>query len=203
MIENISSDIVKRLLHYKIIDYDRTSVYQYGFEIFISSMITFMIAFVSGVIYKCLLAALIYFAIFALLRSICGGYHAKTYLQCNTIYAFVTSFVLLFYKWIPMENFTGFHYVGLLFSIIVTAIYAPVQNENKPLQTAQKQILRIFSMATVILLSLLSCLLEIEYRSSWCILIDMTLFVVSFSMFITNPRRGVNKNEQNDQKERS
>ena len=190
MIENFSSDIVKMLLQYKIIDYDRTSMYQYGFEIIISSMITFLIAFVSGIIYGCVWASLIYFGIFALLRSICGGYHAKTYLQCNTIYAIVTSFVLIFYKWIPVEKFIGFHYVSLLHSIIVTACYAPVQNENKTLSNVQKQMLRIFSMTSVIFLSLLSCLLEIKYRSSWYILIDMTLFVVSFSMFITNPRRG-------------
>lgn len=190
MIENFSSDIVEMLLRYKIIDYDKTSIYQYGIEITISSMITFLIAFVSGVIYRCVWAALVYFGLFAILRSICGGYHAKTYLQCNTIYTIVTSFVLIFYKCLSVENFIGFHYVSLLLAIIVTAYYAPVQNENKPLSDAHKRMLRIFSTTSVIVLSLLSCLLEIKYRSSWCILIDMTLFVVSFSMFITNPRRG-------------
>lgn len=190
MIENISSDIVNRLLRNEIIETDKSMMYQYGFEIFFSSLITFSIAIIIGLVFRCTSAALIYFSTFAILRSVCGGYHANTYFQCNVIYAVITSIVLIFFKYIPLNNFNEFHYISLLFSIVVTAYYAPVQNVNKPLSDMQKQIYRILSMTLVVILSILSCLLKIKFLDSWCILIDMTLFVVSFSMFITNPRRG-------------
>lgn len=75
MVSNMASCIVDALIRNKVIDIQSTSVYQYGFEIFISST--------SGILFHCLTAAMVYFILFVLLRSVCGGYHAKTYWQCN------------------------------------------------------------------------------------------------------------------------
>lgn len=50
MIENISSDIVSILIRYQTIDISEISVYQYGFEVLISSFLTCLIALVSGLI---------------------------------------------------------------------------------------------------------------------------------------------------------
>ena len=79
MISNMASCIVDALIRNKVIDIQSTSVYQYGFEIFISSVLTILITITSGILFHCLTAAMVYFILFVLLRSVCGGYHAKTY----------------------------------------------------------------------------------------------------------------------------
>ncbi len=199
MISNFSSCIVRLLIRNNVISGDEFDVYQYGFEIFTSSIITFLITIICGLLFQCMPAALIYFSIFVILRSVCGGYHAKTYFRCNVIFALTTSSILFVYKLVPIEQFTELHYCCMIIALIVTYFYAPVENKNKPLSLKQKNIYRILGRAMVVLLALISCLLEIKYRSPYSILIDSTLFVVAISMFITEPRRGGKKNEQNDE----
>ena len=70
----------------KVIKNENVSIYQYGFEIFISSLITVIIALLWGVILNCIFEAALYFVLFVILRTVCGGYHAKTYWQCNFIF---------------------------------------------------------------------------------------------------------------------
>lgn len=190
MISKFSSEIVDLLVNNNIIEINQVKIYQYGFEIFISSILTCLITLICGIVFKCISASILYFIIFAILRSICGGYHADTYWQCNLIFMIATLFVLSFYKFLPLEEFREFHYICILFSVLITFYYAPVENPNKPLTEKQKKFFRFFGTVMVVLLALISCLLMIEYRKSCCILIDMTLFIVSISMFITDPRKG-------------
>lgn len=67
MIAELSSQVVAALLNYKIISYEQKDIYQYGFEIMISSLITFFIVFVCGYVFKCIIPALFYFILFYLL----------------------------------------------------------------------------------------------------------------------------------------
>lgn len=190
MISNMASCIVDALIRNKVIDIQSTSVYQYGFEIFISSVLTVLIIIISGILFHCLTAAMVYFILFVLLRSICGGYHAKTYWQCNLTFAVVTTAVLLVFRFMTLEQFEELHICSIIFSILVTAHYAPIENENKPLSAKQKKIFCILSTAMVIILVIMSCVLKIKFASSYSILIDATLFAVTFSMFVTKPMKG-------------
>ncbi len=190
MIVYLSSIIVDLLIHNEIIKKEQASSYQYGFEIFISSIITGIITIACGLILSCLPAALLYFGIFVILRMICGGYHARTYWQCNLIFAIVTIITLLTFRFVTLEQFSKLHICSIGFSILVTAFYAPVENENKPLTTKQKKTFRILGMALVLMSTIVSCVLSIKYSSSYSILIDLTVLAVSVSMFITEPMRG-------------
>lgn len=190
MITEVASCVVDSLIKAKKIKIEQASIYQYGYEIFISSCITLFIAIGLGIAMQCFLAAMLYFIIFAMLRSICGGYHAKTYLKCKTIYSFTTFIVLFAFKYVPDDKVTACHYCFLALSIIITIIYAPVENENKPLTLAQKKHFRIFSIVAVVLLALISCVLKMIAMGSYSVLIDTTLLAVSFSMFVTDPSRG-------------
>lgn len=193
MITAIATWIVEILARHKIINDEDADIYQYGFEIMISSAMTCIIAIAVGIILNCLIASLIYLGLFITLRSICGGYHAKTYWKCNLIFTFVTLFVLAIFKFITIEQFYEFHFICIALSIIITAVYAPVENEKKPLSKQQKIYFRILSMVMILLLSLISCLLIIKFRNEYGILIDSTLLVVAISMFVTNPWKGGDK----------
>lgn len=197
MISLISSCIVELLIRNDIVKKKQTPAYQYGFEIFISSTITCMITIVSGVLFNCLFPALLYFGLFVVLRTICGGYHAKTYWQCNLIFIFVTVMVLSIYKFAILSQFVELHYCIIALSVFVTGRYAPVENENKPLSQKQKKSFRILGVTMILMLAMISCLLLIKYSSSYSILIDATVLAVSVSVFITVPMKGVRENGKN------
>lgn len=96
MIVAVASLIVEILIRNNIIKVQQAEVYQYGLEILISSLLNCCITVVCGLLFRCLAAALLYFLMFAVLRSICGGYHAKTYWKCNLVFTLVTAVVLFF-----------------------------------------------------------------------------------------------------------
>ena len=156
----------------------------------LSTIVSILIALILGIALHCVAAATAFLTMFIILRSVGGGYHAPTYLQCNLLFAFVTAVVLLSYKFVPIAQFTVLHYSILFFSIIVAIAYAPVENANKPLSIVQKKYGRFLSVALTVLLALLSCLLEILILSPYSILIDMTVLVVSVSMYVTDTTRG-------------
>lgn len=185
--------VVDLLIRHQIIENQQAPIYQYGFEILISSAVTCMIAVGLGIVFKCLSASLLYFGMFVVLRSICGGYHANTYWQCNMVFFLVTTIVLSLFRSLPISKFNELHYCIIALSLLITAVYAPVENKNKPLTNKQKTIFRIIGIGMTLLLALISCLLLIKFRNSYCILIDATLLVVAVSMFATDPRRGGEK----------
>lgn len=196
MIENAASALVEMLLLNHIIEPEQVPAYQYGLEILISSIITCFITLLCGIALGSLPAALLYFLIFVSLRTICGGYHAQTYWQCNLIFTLVTVLILVFFRIMPLECFTELHYCILAISLLITFFFAPAENANKPLSQKKKKQFRILGTAMVALLALLSCLLKIKYQSSYSILIDMTVFVVVFFMFVADRRKEASKNEQ-------
>ena len=69
VIEGAASLVVDLLIRHQIIENQQAPIYQYGFEILISSAITCMIAVGLGIAFKCLFASLLYFGMFVVLRS--------------------------------------------------------------------------------------------------------------------------------------
>lgn len=98
MISFLSMSLVKSLIKNDAIEMEKAEVYQYGFEILFSSVITFLIAALSGILLHCFIAAMLFFAIFAIFRQICGGYHAKHYWSCNLLFLGVINAVLVVYR---------------------------------------------------------------------------------------------------------
>lgn len=189
MIAELSSQVVAALLNYKIISYEQKDIYQYGFEIMISSLITFFIVFVCGYVFNCIIPALVYFILFVMLRSICGGYHASNYFNCNIVFLFVTIGVIVSYKYIHIEEFSELHYFICMLSLICTVVYSPIENENKPLTVAQKTKFRVLGTVMVLMISSASTVFKIKLVSSYSILMDMTLLVVSIFMLVAKLKR--------------
>lgn len=193
MISKIASSIADMLCNNDTIDEKSKFAYQYGWELFLSSILSGIIIISCGFIFKDLTAALFYLVMFVLLRWLCGGYHADSYWKCNLICALTTIFVLLCYKIIPLEKCEGLHYCSIALSLLIIILYSPIENTNKPLTVGKKKLFRILSIIMVTVLSITSCVLMIKYLSQYSVLIDMTLLVVAVSMLVTDFRRGGEK----------
>lgn len=183
MILFLSRSVVRSLIKNDAIEMEKAEVYQYGFEILFSSIITFLIAVLSGILLHCFAASMLFFIIFATFRQICGGYHAKHYWSCNLLFLGVISAVLVVYRFFPTDRFTTMHYIFLLVSLLIICIYAPVENENKPLSAEQVLLFRKISRIIVISLTMISCLINI-FHNPYIKLIDSTLLAISISILV-------------------
>lgn len=96
MIKRLSIRMTNKLIHEGVINEQYYDLYKYGIEITISSIIGFLLILVIGVICQNIICSLIYYVIFVCLRMLTGGFHATSYLKCNSLFCLITIFVLSF-----------------------------------------------------------------------------------------------------------
>ena len=87
MIHTLSQYITNYLIKHKIIDQE-TEIYEYGFELMISTWIGTILVLIIGSITNHFLDAVIYECVFRFTRIYTGGYHCKTYTKCILSYVF-------------------------------------------------------------------------------------------------------------------
>lgn len=197
MITALSKRITHFLYSKKVITFDTIEIYQYGFEIIISTIIGFFITIMIGVLFRMIWLSLLYYIIFVVLRQFTGGYHAKTYFKCNLVFAVTTAFIFLLTKMaIASEMYTiGIHSLLLFFSIITVWFGTPVENKNKPLSEKQKHYNHLAGFILTVILAIISGLLY--YREILIsAFIAFTLFIISMMIVTAIPQeKEVDKHE--------
>ena len=180
MINKLSDMISSEFVKHKIISEDAKEVYKYGVEITLSSIIGFLITVIIGMLFNSLIHTMIFYVIFISLRSMTGGYHAKTYLKCNFIFTPITLFAIVFSKAASEIN-RSINLLTFLFLPSETIIIwlAPVENINKPIEKKKRVYWKITAVITSILLYVLSLLLYINQHTIEATVIVITVFAVS------------------------
>lgn len=180
MINKLSSLISSKFVEHNIISKSVKDVYRYGIEITISSIIGFVITCLIGLLFRMLMQTMLFYVIFILLRSMTGGYHAKTYLKCNFIFSIITLFIVTFSK-AAYEMQISFGILTLLFllSIAIFIWIAPVENVNKPIKAEKRVYWKSISIVASVLLYLLSLLLYKSQHTLEATVIVITIFSVS------------------------
>lgn len=195
MINKLSSLISSKFVEHNIISKSVKDVYMYGIEITISSIIGFVITCLIGLLFRMLMQTMLFYVIFILLRSMTGGYHAKTYLKCNFIYSIITLFIVTFSK-AAYEMQISFGILTLLFlpSIAIFIWIAPVENVNKPIKAEKRVYWKSISIVTSVLLYLLSLLLYKSQHTLEATVIVITIFSVSVLCMISIIQKGGKSN---------
>lgn len=78
---SISARITAFLVAQKIVPAEDSDIYEYGFELLLADLFNFSVILLIGGISGHLWPSVLYLLIFVGLRSVCGGYHAKTHLR--------------------------------------------------------------------------------------------------------------------------
>lgn len=195
MINKLSSLISSKFVEHNIISKSVKDVYRYGIEITISSIIGFVITCLIGLLFRMLMQTMLFYVIFILLRSMTGGYHAKTYLKCNFIFSIITLFIVTFSK-ATYEMQISFGILTLLFlpSIAIFIWIAPVENVNKPIKAEKRVYWKSISIVTSVLLYLLSLLLYKSQHTLEATVIVITIFSVSILCMIPIIQKGGKSN---------
>nr|WP_318686391.1 accessory gene regulator B family protein [uncultured Acetatifactor sp.] len=131
-----------------IIDKDSMELCAYGIQITMANLFNFMIAFGIGLVTDSLMEIALFYTVFISLRFFCGGYHAKSYRGCFSLFAGTCLLYLIMQKTI-LEY--GKHDALLLagasiFLGVCIFVMAPIENENRPFAEEERSRFRIRSI---------------------------------------------------------
>ena len=149
-------------IRHNIIKNDKRAVYDYGFEILISTLAYALVFILISFVTKTFLPSLTFIMGFFVVRTISGGYHANTYLKCHIISAINHIVFVVSYQCVPELWEKHVCLVALLISSVFIIIFAPVDHPNKPFVKTEKKrfrILSIFYGGLLILIALISFLI--------------------------------------------
>ena len=175
----LSAKITAFLVAQNIVLANDREIYEYGFDLLIADFINFSLILLIGFLYRELSATIIYLVIFVGLRSVCGGYHAKTHLKCHicTIGVYIV-FLLLQYIF---KTSTVFMLCINCIMAIPIILFAPITHANKPLSKSVYRRNRVLSIVITLGLIILAVLLH-YYGCKESIVISLTLWIVSLCM---------------------
>ena len=144
MEEELSRKYTARLCRKGIIEEGYAEIYEYGFELLISSVISVVLTVAIGVILHAGWFAVGYLVGLIPVRIYAGGYHARTHIECNIV------FELLFTGSVIISNFLQYRYstvIGMYICLFaVLCRYAPLEAKNKPLTELQSRKYRTYAL---------------------------------------------------------
>ena len=161
MFERISKAVTNAMIERHAIDPAEREIYEYGFQITFSSVISFISAMAIGLLFGRPLAMLLFLICFASMRMYSGGYHARSYLLCFFELLGLSVVVMLTTRGVEqllIEVIKRGSISLMIASTIVVFALAPVDHENAPLSSQElhryKRIVRRIFIAHLALLVL-------------------------------------------------
>jgi accessory gene regulator B len=173
----------------KTIDENHKDVYIYGFEILISNVINFCLIMGLGIMFREFIHSFLFYVVFVVTRSFCGGYHAGSYLKCNVLFTVIYLTTLLFSK--LMNPFMSLVYLFIFLAIYIGCVieYAPIDSENKKLTKDNKQRFKSISILISLMWTGLIVILYLTARE-YATTITLTLVMIALLMLVeVNKRR--------------
>ncbi len=197
MITILSKSISHFLLEREIIPKEEEEIYQYGFETIISTVLGFLIVLILGMLFRMIWPAVLYYVLFVSIRQLTGGYHADTYFKCNFTFGLLSGIVFLITRLLYAYQVYSLlmHLLLLVFSVLVIAAYAPVENPYKLLDERQILQNRIYSIVLTCIVGLGSCVLH-PLVPMLSILSGLTLFLIAMLILIVKIQERGRSHEQ-------
>ncbi len=188
MITAIANYIVNFIYSKNNLLIEEREVYVYGYEIILSSFITFLLLIVTGLLFGMPIEAVTFFMVFYLLRRRTGGYHANTYLKCNLIFEVnvILAMILASLNFIfcvkIIINITSF-----LFCLVLAIVKAPISNQDKPIPKSMRKKHKIWATILILFFEILS--IGIFHVGSNSICISFAMASTAFAMIINSEER--------------
>ena len=158
---------------------EKREIYDYSFEILISTLLNLLVLIVIGIATARYLETLIFTVVFMAMRGLGGGCHAKTHIGCIVgLLMFYGTFIGL--AFVPVNILTYMSIPLHIIAMIISFILAPVGSVNKDIESEYGKKLKFKLIGTNILLSLIySILMIFEVTRIYAFSIAFTAFSVS------------------------
>lgn len=170
----------------KIIEEDKIESCVYGIQITIANMINFAIAFTIGFLTKSLVEMALFYGIFVSLRFFCGGYHAKSYSRCFSLFALTCLVYVLMLNGILWYAGCPFWVLGAAIIFLGTCILvkAPIEHTNRPFTTEERKLFRKRSIQLFLFWSTIGIILwigQLEHLSAGfaCVFVIIATYMLA------------------------
>lgn len=182
MITKLSHIIADFFIRQKVVPEEQREVYEYGFELSISSVIGIIIVLVIGLISSKFWESIVFYIVFCFTRLFTGGFHAPNHLLCKITFA-AALFAVLAVDWLLRGIEDYYWFVLHFYSLVIVCQFAPIEKPNKELTIRQKvkcKVVAIFTMAVWLAVMFLFRSLNSELDH----IVALTLFCVSNLMLL-------------------
>lgn len=174
--------IVNFFIRKNIFPEEQRDIYQYGFELWVSSALGILIVLAIGIISGRFWESVIFYIVFCFTRLFSGGFHAPTYLLCKITFASVLILVLVL-DWLLCDIVEYYWYVLYLYSFIIICRFAPVENRNKKLTEHEKARSKVICIVEMMICPLVMLLFN-NLNSELYHIVALTLFLVANLMLL-------------------
>ena len=116
-------------------------VYRYGIQQGLNLALNILTTIIIGCLCDMLLPSILFLVCYMPLRSFCGGYHAKTHLRCYIYSVIMMTCILLVTKYLTFSILVYESFILVGFTVIL--LLAPVEDQNKVLDSDEKRIFRM------------------------------------------------------------
>lgn len=183
--------ITNQFIKYGSISEEKANVYAYGFEILISTIVYIIFFLITAAITDTLLESLLFWFGFFIVRTIAGGYHAKTYIICHILFLLNHIAFIAILKLIASDAITFLVLCLTLTSAFCLFKYAPVDHQNKRFTENEKKIFRASSLAYAFLtLIILTLAVAFHFQNETLFLgYSIGTFSATFSVVIAKIKR--------------
>lgn len=161
MLEKLVKQSVNFFYKNNIISEEYIEVYEYGLELFITSVMEMLAVIFISIMVGEFIATAIFLVSFGILRIYVGGFHASTNLRCFFTLLLVYSVFLLLLRFADFSAASWTSFFASLLSEILVILFSPVDNANKRLDNTERKKFRkisiiIVSIETVVVFLLLA-----------------------------------------------
>lgn len=155
---SFSAKIIDHLAENGTINPDDKELYSYGLHQGLLMIANVLTTVVIGLVFGMFWSCIIFMVAYMPLRSFAGGFHARTQLMCYIYSIILTVAVLALVRFIPWTSLLCV--IASIISGTLIAVLAPVEDQNKPLDSVEVRVYkkRALYILIVDLLAMLICL---------------------------------------------
>ena len=182
--QKIACKMAEYLEREAVIEKEQKEECAYGLEMLISSICLAGMLFGVAYFLKAIDTAVLYYILFAWIRKYAGGYHAKTYIGCTSLYLLTFSFSVFMERnllyILNLKQMQGFEFVVMISLMI---FFAPIENVNNPIEKENKEKYYYYALIRTVIVIIINivCMtkkIEVYHWNSIC------LFWVLIYMYI-------------------
>lgn len=190
VISAISNKTTKFLLKKGYIDKESQSIYQYGFEIIISTLIGILSVFILSIFFSSFIEGVIFLFCLITLRRYTGGYHASSYFKCNLTLLSSYIICLFLYSSICNNKIVCYSLMVSLFFPMLFIIYkhSPVENINKYISLEEKSVYRKRGITLFLIYYMISGIL-VSFKIKIGIFIFIVILLVNITIIVEIVKR--------------
>lgn len=185
--QKITCKMAEYLEREAVIEKEQKEECAYGLEMLISSICLAGMLFGVAYFLKAIDKAILYYILFAWIRKYAGGYHAKTYIGCTSLYLLTFCFSVFMERnllyILNLEQVQSFEIVVMISLMITVVSFAPIENANNPIEKENKEKYYYYALVRTVIVIIINivCMVEKNEVYHWN---SICLFWVLIYMYI-------------------